>query len=57
MGGKVQMIPVSAITRKGIDSLLDAIELESEMLELKAPIKGLANGVVLESELDRFKDL
>ena len=54
-GGKVQMIPVSAITRKGIDSLLDAIELESEMLELKAPIKGLANGVVLESELDRFK--
>ena len=54
-GGKVQMIPVSAITKKGIDSLLDAIELESEMLELKAPIKGLANGVVLESELDRFK--
>tara|TARA_X000000368_G_scaffold233650_1_gene184559 strand:+ start:447 stop:2504 length:2058 start_codon:yes stop_codon:yes gene_type:complete len=54
-GGKVQMIPVSATTKKGIDSLLDAIELESEMLELKAPIKGLANGVVLESELDRFK--
>ena len=54
-GSKVQMIPVSAITKKGIDSLLDAIELESEMLELKAPIKGLANGVVLESELDRFK--
>ena len=54
-GGKVQMIPVSATTKKGIDNLLDAIELESEMLELKAPIKGLANGVVLESELDRFK--
>ena len=54
-GGKVQMIPVSAITNKGIDLLLDAIELESEMLELKAPIQGLANGVVLESELDRFK--
>ena len=54
-GGKVQMIPVSATTKKGIDSLLDAIELESEMLELKAPIEGLANGVVLESKLDRFK--
>tara|TARA_B100000287_G_scaffold192756_1_gene181929 strand:+ start:453 stop:2510 length:2058 start_codon:yes stop_codon:yes gene_type:complete len=54
-GGKVQMIPVSATTKKGIDNLLDAIELESEMLELKAPIEGLANGVVLESELDRFK--
>ena len=54
-GGKVQMIPVSAMTKKGIDNLLDAIELESELLELKAPIKGLANGVILESELDRFK--
>ena len=54
-GGKVQMIPVSAITNKGIDLLLDAVELESEILELKAPIHGLANGVVLESELDRFK--
>ena len=54
-GGKNQMIPVSAISKEGIDSLLDAIELESELLELKAPIKGLATGVVLESQLDRFK--
>jgi len=54
-GGKNQMIPVSAISKEGIDSLLDAIELESELLELKAPEKGLATGVVLESELDRFK--
>ena len=54
-GGKVQMIPVSATTNKGIDLLLDAVELESEILELKAPVQGLANGVVLESELDRFK--
>ena len=54
-GGKNQMIPVSAISKEGIDSLLDAIELESELLELKAPVKGLAAGVILESELDRFK--
>ena len=54
-GGKNQMIPVSAITKDGIDSLLDAIELESELLELKAPEQGPAMGVVLESELDRFK--
>ena len=54
-GGKNQMIPVSAISKEGIESLLDAIELESELLELKAPVKGLATGVVLESELDRFK--
>ena len=54
-GGKNQMIPVSAISKEGIDLLLDAIELESELLELKAPVKGLASGVILESELDRFK--
>ena len=54
-GGKNQMIPVSAISKEGIDSLLDAIELESELLELKAPVNGLATGVILESELDRFK--
>ena len=54
-GGKQQMIPVSALTKKGIDDILDAIELESEMLELKAPTKGNATGVILESQLDRFK--
>ena len=54
-GGKQQMIPVSALTKKGIDDILDAIELESEMLELKAPTKGNATGVVLESQLDRSK--
>ena len=54
-GGKNQMIPVSAITKKGIDELLNAIELESELLELKVPIEGLATGVILESELDKFK--
>ena len=54
-GGKNQMIPVSAITKKGIDELLNAIQLESELLELKVPIDGLATGVILESELDKFK--
>ena len=54
-GGKNQMIPVSAISKEGIDLLLDAIVLESELLELKAPVEGKATGVILESELDRFK--
>ena len=54
-GGKNQMIPVSAITKDGLDSLLNAIELESELLELTAPEDGPAMGVILESELDRFK--
>ena len=54
-GGKNQMIPVSAITKEGVDALLNAIELESELLELSAPQDGPAMGVILESELDRFK--
>ena len=54
-GGKNQMIPVSAITKDGVDALLNAIELESELLELSAPQDGAAMGVILESELDRFK--
>ncbi len=54
-GGNVQMIPVSAQTGEGIDKLLEAVALESELLELKAHHTGPAQGVILESELDKFK--
>jgi translation initiation factor IF-2 len=52
-GGDVQFVPVSAKTGMGIDDLLDAIALQSEMLELEAPIEGPAKGVVVESRLDK----
>ena len=52
-GGDTQFVPVSAKTGQGIDELLEAILLQSELLELKAPTKGSARGVVLESRLDR----
>ena len=52
-GGDVQFIPVSAKTGMGIDNLLDAISLQSEMLELEAPTEGHAKGVVIESRLDK----
>ncbi|MBN2701548.1 MAG: translation initiation factor IF-2 [Methylothermaceae bacterium] len=52
-GGDTQFVPVSAMTGQGIDHLLEAILLQSELLELKAPTKGSACGVVLESRLDR----
>lgn len=52
-GGDVMFIPVSAKEGTGIDALLDAIALQAEMLELKAPVKGLAKGVVLEARLDK----
>jgi translation initiation factor IF-2 len=52
-GGDTQFIPVSAITGQGIESLLEAISLQAEVLELKAPFDGPAKGVVIESRLDK----
>ena len=54
-GGNVQMIPVSALNGEGVDKLLEAISLEAEILELKAFHEGDAQGVVIESELDKFR--
>ena len=52
-GGDTQFIPVSAHTGEGIDTLLEALLLQSELLELKAPADVPANGLVIESRLDR----
>ena len=52
-GGDTQFIPVSARTGAGLDALLDAILLQAEVLDLKAPIEAPAKGVVIESRLDR----
>lgn len=52
-GGDVMFLPVSAKEGTGIDALLEAIALQAEMLELKAPVQGSAKGVVLESRLDK----
>lgn len=52
-GGDVQFVPVSAHTGEGIDDLLDAISLQAEVMELKAPDTGPAKGVVIESRLDK----
>ena len=54
-GGNIQMIPVSALQGDGVDKLLEAVVLESELLELKAHYEGQAQGVVIESELDKFR--
>src|SRR6187455_803679 len=52
-GGETQFIEVSAKTGQGIDQLLEAIQLQSEVLELKAPVIAPAKGVVIESRLDK----
>ena len=54
-GGNIQMVPVSALKGDGVDDLLERIALEAEILELKAHYEGAAQGVVIESELDKFR--
>ena len=54
-GGDTMIVPVSAKTGKGIDELLDAINLEAEMLELKANPGRPAKGTIIEAKLDKGK--
>lgn len=52
-GGEVMFIPISAKTGMGIDSLIDSILVQAEVLELTAVRAGPARGVVIESRLDK----
>ncbi len=52
-GGDTQIIKLSAHSGDGIDDLLDAILLQAEVLELRASTKGAAQGVVIESRIDK----
>ncbi len=52
-GGDTQFVQVSAKTGQGIDDLLDAILLQAEIHEFKAPVEGLAQGTIVESSLDK----
>ncbi|ALI55758.1 translation initiation factor IF-2 [Celeribacter marinus] len=52
MSGEVQDVEVSAKTGKGLDQLLEAIALQAEILELKANPDRVAQGAVIEAQLD-----
>ena len=52
-GGSNMFVQVSAKVGTGIDSLLEAILLQAEVLELKAPRDGLATGIVVESSIEK----
>ena len=52
-GGEHQFVHVSAKTGLGIDELLEAINLQAEVLDLKSVDKGPARGIVIESRLDK----
>ena len=52
-GGDTMFVNVSALTGEHIDELLDAVLLQAELLEIRAPVEGPARGTVIESRLDR----
>jgi translation initiation factor IF-2 len=52
-GGDVQFLKVSAKAGTGIDDLIEALIVQAEVLELKAPKEGTASGVCIESRLDK----
>ncbi len=52
-GGDTIFVPISAKVGTGIDSLLEAVLLQAEVLELLAEVDGPAKGVVIESRLDK----
>ena len=53
MGGEVQDVEVSALKKTNLDKLLEAIQLQSELLELKANPDRPAEGAVVEAKLDK----
>ena len=52
-GGDIEMVPVSAKKREGIDTLLETVLLQADILELTASPTRRASGVVLEAKLDK----
>jgi translation initiation factor IF-2 len=52
-GGDAPFVAVSAKTGEGVDSLLENVLLQAEVLELKAPVEAPARGVVIEARLDK----
>jgi len=52
MSGEVQDVEISALKGTGLDELLEAIALQSELLELKANPDRAAHGAVIEAKLD-----
>ena len=55
MGGDIQCINVSALKKTGLDQLIEAIELQAEILELKSDPDCPASGIVIESKIEKGK--
>ncbi|XP_034249343.1 translation initiation factor IF-2, mitochondrial isoform X2 [Thrips palmi] len=55
MGGEIQAIPISALNGTNVETLVEAILIQSEMMDLKGDPSGLAEGVIVESRQDLHK--
>jgi len=54
-GGDTLFVHISAKTGEGVDTLLESLLLQAEVLELKSIVEGAARGVVIESRLDKSR--
>lgn len=52
-GGQTIIVPVSAKKQQGLDTLLEMVLLQADVLELKANPKRLAKGTIIEAKLDK----
>ncbi|KAJ8526981.1 hypothetical protein K7X08_029458 [Anisodus acutangulus] len=53
MGGDVQVVEVSAVTKYGLDKLEEALLLQAELMDLKSRVDGPAQAYVVEARVDR----
>ena len=54
-GGETIMVPVSALTGDGVDTLLEMILLQADVLQLRANPDRMAKGVIIEAKLDKAR--
>ncbi|XP_059058284.1 translation initiation factor IF-2, mitochondrial-like, partial [Achroia grisella] len=52
LGGDVQAIPISALKKQNLNTLVEALTLQAQLMDLKADSGGLVEGVVIEAQLD-----
>merc|ERR1711933_470201 len=52
-GPPVQMVPLSALTGKGIDDLMEGLLLQSEVMDLRADSTARGEGIVMDARVDK----
>lgn len=52
-GPPVQVVPVSGLTGEGLDDLIEALVLQSEVMDLRADEKAQAEGIVMDARMEK----